>query len=264
MTTLQRIALGLEYCGKEWLGWQSQPCGRTVQDRLESALEKIVQAPVSVICAGRTDTGVHARHQVVHFETPQTRPLSAWVRGTNSHLPDSIAVLWAKAVPDEFHARFSARGRRYRYLLMNRPQKPGLLSGKVGWYHRPLDLQKMQLAARSLLGTHDFSAFRAAQCQAKSPIKTLLAANLSQRGEVISFEFAADAFLHHMIRNLVGTLVYIGAGREPVTWINHLLQQGNRQQAAPTFAPDGLYFLGPHYEAHWNLPTVDTDFFLPG
>jgi tRNA pseudouridine38-40 synthase len=251
---MKRIALGLEYDGSHSLGWQSQRGGHTLQDALESALAHINGHPSSVVCAGRTDTGVHALHQVVHFETNAIRPLSAWVRGVNSFLPNSLSVLWAKEVPADFHARFSARGRRYRYILLNRPQRPGLLSGKVGWYHRPLDLAAMQAAATLLLGEHDFSVFRAAQCQANSPVKTMLLAKVSQQGEYFYFDFVASAFLHHMIRNLVGTLVYIGSGREPASWINALLEMRDRRFAAPTFAPDGLYFLGPAYEEHWQLP----------
>jgi tRNA pseudouridine38-40 synthase len=251
---MKRIALGLEYDGAPWLGWQSQPCGQTIQDRLELALNQICGRVCTVICAGRTDTGVHAHHQVVHFETDVIRPMTAWVRGVNSQLPDSIAVLWAQAVSAEFHARFSARGRRYRYVLLNRPQRPGISAGKVGWYHRPLNLSLMQAAAQRLVGEHDFSAFRAAQCQAKSPVKTMQLVRISQLDDYFIFDFAASSFLHHMIRNLVGTLVYIGSGRKPINWINDLLNMKDRRLAAPTFSPDGLYFLGPAYEAHWQLP----------
>ena len=170
---VNRIALGVEYCGTPFRGWQSQAQGGTVQDALEFALGEIAGQHVGVICAGRTDAGVHASHQVVHFDTKVERPLSAWVRGVNSHLPDSVAVRWAQPVSGEFHARFSARGRRYRYLLLNRPQRPGLWQGRVGWYHGALDLALMQDAAGRLRGEHDFSAFRAAECQAKTPVKIL-------------------------------------------------------------------------------------------
>lgn len=256
LSSSKRIALGLEYDGRPWLGWQSQPCGRTIQDALESALGIIAGKTTPTICAGRTDTGVHATQQVVHFDTDTNRPLSAWVRGINSHLPDSIAVLWAQEVSADFHARFSARGRRYRYVLLNRPQRPGLLAGRVGWHHRPLDLSAMQAAAALLLGEHDFSAFRAAQCQAKSPVKQMHLAEVSQQGELFTFDFAASAFLHHMIRNLVGSLVYVGNGRESVDWFAHILAQRDRRIAAPTFSPDGLYFLGPAYETQWQLPAL--------
>lgn len=255
-----RIALGIEYCGSAFRGWQSQTNGRTVQDALESALAAIAGEPTASLCAGRTDAGVHALQQVVHFDAPVERPLTAWVRGVNSHLPDGVAVRWAHPVNDEFHARFSARGRRYRYLLLNRPQRPGLWQGRVGWFHGPLDLAKMQAACARLLGEHDFSAFRAAECQAKSPIKTMTHASVRQSGAMFVFDFEASAFLHHMVRNLVGSLVYIGKGAQAPEWVDTLLRMKDRKLAAPTFAPDGLYFRGPVYEAHWGLPNPEDDF----
>ncbi len=255
-----RIALGLEYCGSDFRGWQSQTNGRTVQDALESALLAIAGERIGVLCAGRTDAGVHAAQQVVHFETTVERPLTAWVRGVNSHLPAGVAVRWALPVSDEFHARFSARGRRYRYLLLNRPQRPGLWQGRLGWFHLPLDLPAMQDACGRLLGEHDFSAFRAAECQAKSPIKTMSHASVRQCGSMFVFDFEASAFLHHMVRNLVGTLVHIGKGAQPASWVDELLQMRDRKLAAPTFSPDGLYFRGPVYEPHWGLPDPDDDF----
>jgi tRNA pseudouridine38-40 synthase len=255
-----RISLGLEYCGSAFHGWQSQASGGTVQDALEFALGAIAGQPVGVVCAGRTDAGVHATHQVVHFDAPVERPLSAWVRGVNSHLPEGVAVRWAQPVADDFHARFSARGRRYRYLLVNRPQRVGLWHGRVGWYHGPLDLAAMQDGCGRLLGEHDFSAFRAAGCQAKTPIKSLWRADVRQCGSLLIFDFEASAFLHHMVRNLVGTLVYIGKGTQQPGWIEDLLRMQNRQLAAPTFSPDGLYFRGPIYEPHWGLPDPGDDF----
>ncbi|WP_153131403.1 tRNA pseudouridine(38-40) synthase TruA [Dechloromonas hortensis] len=255
-----RVALGLEYCGTGFRGWQSQAQGKTVQDALELALQAIAGCKVGVVCAGRTDAGVHASQQVVHFDAPVERPLTAWVRGVNSHLPDGVAVRWAQPVSDEFHARFSARGRRYRYLLLNRPQRPGLWQGRVGWFHGALDLALMQDAAGRLLGEHDFSAFRAAECQAKTPIKTLSRAEVRQCGSMFVFDFEATAFLHHMVRNLVGTLVYIGKGTQSPGWVDELLQARDRKLAAPTFSPDGLYFRGPLYEPQWALPDPDDDF----
>jgi tRNA pseudouridine38-40 synthase len=255
-----RIALGVEYCGTSFRGWQSQAGGGTVQDALEKALRGIAGLPVGVLCAGRTDAGVHATQQVVHFDAPVERPLTAWVRGVNSHLPDGVAVRWAQPVGEEFHARFSARGRRYRYLLLNRPQRPGLWQGRVGWFHLSLDLAAMRDASARLLGEHDFSAFRAAECQAKSPIKTMTHASVRQFGTLYVFDFEASAFLHHMVRNLVGTLVYIGKGAQPAGWVGELLQMRDRKLAAPTFSPDGLYFRGPVYEPHWGLPEGGDDF----
>ncbi len=255
-----RIALGLEYCGTRFRGWQSQAVGETVQDALEAALAAIAGQPVPTLCAGRTDAGVHAIQQVVHFDAPVERPVTAWVRGVNSHLPDGVAVRWAQPVDDEFHARFSARGRRYRYLLLNRPQRPGLWQGRVGWCHGELDLSAMQDACGRLLGEHDFSAFRAAECQAKSPIKTMTQASVRQCGAMFIFDFEATAFLHHMVRNLVGTLVYVGKGVQSSGWVDELLLMKDRKLAAPTFSPDGLYFRGPLYEPQWGLPTPADDF----
>lgn len=255
-----RIALGVEYCGTSFRGWQSQAGGGTVQDVLEAALYKIAGVPTGVLCAGRTDAGVHATQQVVHFDTAVERPITAWVRGVNAHLPDSVSVLWAVPVTDEFHARFSARGRRYRYLLLNRPQRPGLLQGQVGWFHGSLNLPAMQQAAARLMGEHDFSAFRAAGCQAKSPVKTMTHASVRQCGGLFIFDFEASAFLHHMVRNLVGTLVYIGKGAQQACWVDELLGMKDRKLAAPTFSPDGLYFRGPVYESQWGLPESADDF----
>lgn len=249
-----RIALCVEYDGASFRGWQTQPGGGTVQDALEKALSEIAGRRIGVVCAGRTDAGVHATAQIVHFDCDVDRPLSAWVRGTNTLMPPAIAVRWAHPVADEFHARFSARGRRYRYLLLNRPQRPGLAHGRAGWFHHPLDLEAMRSGAALLLGEHDFSAFRAAECQAKSPVKELREANISRSGETLIFDFEATAFLHHMIRNLVGSLVYVGKGSHPPEWIAELLACRDRRVAAPTFAPDGLYLSGVSYEAHWGLP----------
>jgi len=249
-----RIALGLEYDGHGYAGWQSQPEGNTLQDALEAALAIIAGEPLRVTCAGRTDAGVHAVGQVVHFDVAAQRPLSAWVRGVNSHLPTGMAVRWARAVSDRFHARNCARARRYRYLLLNRPQRPGLLAGRVGWFHQPLDVQVMQQAGRCLIGEHDFSAFRAAECQARSPVKIMHQVSIARQGECIVFDFCANAFLHHMVRNLVGALVFVGKGRRPVEWLAELLASGDRTQGAPTFAASGLYFVGPEYDPVWELP----------
>jgi tRNA pseudouridine38-40 synthase len=249
-----RIALCLEYDGRLFRGWQTQRGGGTVQDALEAALSEIACAPISVMCAGRTDAGVHATAQIVHFECAAERALSAWVRGTNTLLPDAVAVRWAHPVPDDFHARFSARGRRYRYVLINRPQRSALAHARAGWFHAPLDLPAMQAAAQRLVGEHDFSAFRAAECQAKSPVKTLREASVRAVGDYVLFDFEATAFLHHMVRNMVGSLVYVGKGKHSPAWIDELLLAGERKLAAPTFAPDGLYLSGVAYEAHWGLP----------
>jgi len=258
-----RIALGVEYEGSAFRGWQTQPAGGTVQDALEAALWRIAGVPIKVVCAGRTDAGVHATGQVAHFDTRAERPLSAWVRGVNTFLPATVAVRWAQPVADDFHARFSAYGRRYRYVLINRPQRLGVWHGHAGWYHHPLDVDAMQKAANLLLGEHDFSAFRAADCQAKSPVKTVRQATVRRSGDLLVFDFEAGAFLHHMVRNLVGSLVYIGQGKYPPAWIAELLAAADRRLAAPTFAAAGLYLVGVRYEARWGLP-ADEELFLPG
>jgi tRNA pseudouridine38-40 synthase len=249
-----RIALGVEYDGSQFYGWQSQAGGHTVQDVLQTALSSIANSPVTIIAAGRTDTGVHALEQVVHFDTGVDRPLSAWVRGVNALLPKSIAVLWAHAVPEEFHARFSAQARSYSYFLINRPVRSAVQHGKVGWFHAPLDVEQMRAAASYLLGEHDFSALRAAECQAKSPVKHLAQLDIARQGDNIVFDLSADAFLHHMVRNIVGCLVYVGKGKHPPQWMQQVLQGRERSHAAPTFAPDGLYLRHISYDAKWGLP----------
>lgn len=254
-----RIAIGVEYDGSPFCGWQSQADGQTVQDTLQRALSQIAGEPIAIIAAGRTDTGVHALEQVVHFDTQVERPLSAWVRGVNALLPDSIVVRWAHAVPDEFHARFSAHGRSYRYLLINRAVRPAIQAGKVGWFHAPLDVAAMQEAAQYLLGEHDFSAFRAAQCQAKSPVKHLHQLDIRRQGEMLIFDVSADAFLHHMVRNIVGCLVYVGKGKYSAEWLAEVLDSRERRLAAPTFAPDGLYLRRIQYEAKWGLPQMENN-----
>lgn len=251
-----RIALGVEYDGSEFNGWQSQADGRTVQDCIQQALGQIACEPVGIIAAGRTDTGVHALEQVIHFDTQTDRPLSAWVRGVNALLPCSIAILWAHPVPEEFHARFSAHGRSYQYVLINRPSRSAVHHGKVGWYHAPLDVVAMREAAQYLLGEHDFTSFRAAECQAKSPVKNLVQLDIRQQGDTIIFDLSANAFLHHMVRNIVGCLVYVGKGKHPPAWMKEVLDARQRKIAAPTFAPDGLYLRHISYEAKWGLPQI--------
>ena len=249
-----RLALGIEYDGSRFLGWQTQPEGGAVQDALESALAGIAGSAVSVTCAGRTDRGVHAREQVVHFDTGAERPDSAWVRGVNALLPDSLAVLWALRVVPDFHARYSARARTYRYVLLNRPVRPALAARHAGWFHSPLDVEAMRRAAAHLVGEHDFSAFRSAECQAKTPVRTLHSLQIERSGERIDFVLRANAFLHHMVRNIVGTLVYVGKGKHAASWTQELLASRNRSLAAPTFAAQGLYLEKVEYEPHWGLP----------
>lgn len=254
-----RIALALEYDGSRFLGWQSQPGGGTVQDALQGALAGIAGTAVQVTCAGRTDRGVHAREQIVHFDTAAERPESAWVRGANALLPESIAIQWARAVADDFHARYSAIARTYRFVLLNRPVRPALAARHAGWYHAPLDVDAMRRAAAALVGEHDFSAFRSAECQAKSPVRTLHALEVQAYGERIDFVLRANAFLHHMVRNIVGTLIYVGNGRHAPQWAREVLASRDRSRAAPTFAAAGLYLERVEYDERWALPSLARD-----
>ena len=257
-----RHALALEYDGRRFCGFQSQPSACGVQDAVETALASIAATPVRVTAAGRTDAGVHATSQIVHFDAEVSRPQTAWVRGVNARLPEAAAVLWCTPVSAEFHARFAALGRHYTYLLLNRPERPGLACGRVGWHHAPLDVEAMREATQYLHGTHDFSAFRAAECQAKSPVKTLRRLDVARSAAVVRFDFTADAFLHHMVRNIVGALVEVGAGRRKAAWISELLAAADRSRGAPTFASDGLYFVGADYDARFALPPTRRD--VPG
>jgi tRNA pseudouridine38-40 synthase len=249
-----RIAIGVSYDGRGFEGWQSQPSGKTVQDHLEAALSHVAAAPVRINGAGRTDTGVHALGQVAHFDCAADRPESAWVRGVNALLPDAIAVQWALPVSDEFHARFAAVARRYVYILYVHPVRPSLLAGRVGWYHAPLDLDAMRAAAAMLVGRHDFSAFRSSQCQAKTPQRNLTGFAIRAQGPYVIFEVTADAFLHHMVRNLVGCLLYVGKGAHPAAWIAQVLEGRDRKQAAPTISAGGLYLAQVRYADRWKLP----------
>ena len=251
-----RIALGISYSGSSYEGWQSQLSGNAIQDKLEGALGKFAAQPIRVNCAGRTDAGVHGLMQVVHFDTLLQRETASWVRGTNAFLPRDIAVQWAQVVPDEFHSRGSAIARRYAYVVLESAVRPSVEAGRVGWVYRPLNGEPMRQAALHLLGEHDFSSFRAAQCQAKSPVKTIQRIDITQRlgSSYWRFEFEANAFLHHMIRNIMGCLIAIGHGSHPPEWLLEVLAARSRNAAAPTFSPDGLYFLGPVYEKHYGLP----------
>ncbi len=249
-----RIALGLSYSGTGYEGWQSQLSGKTVQDQLEKALGKFAALPIRTLCAGRTDAGVHALMQVVHFDTALQRELASWVRGVNAFLPRDIAVQWAREVANEFHCRGSAISRRYAYVLLESPVRPSVEAGRVGWVYRNMDETAIRAAAAHLIGEHDFSSFRAAQCQAKSPVKNIARIDVSRQGPYWRFEFEANAFLHHMIRNIMGCLVAVGQGLQSPSWLAEVIAARNRDAAAPTFSPDGLYFLGPRYEDHYGLP----------
>ncbi len=249
-----RIALGIEYAGDGFEGWQSQAHGRTVQDRLERAVADIAGHAVRLHCAGRTDAGVHATAQVAHFDTLAVRPLSAWVRGVNNRLEGPVTVRWAVETAESFHARFAAQARRYRYILYNSATRPALLAGRVGWFHGALDEAAMAEATVALVGRHDFSAFRAAGCQAKSPVKHMHEARVCRDGAYLIFDFHANAFLHHMVRNLVGVLVEVGKGRVGADHVAQVLASCDRSRAAATFSPHGLYLCGVDYPSHWPLP----------
>jgi tRNA pseudouridine38-40 synthase len=249
-----RIALGLEYDGAAFTGWQTQPDGRGVQDALERALAAVAGAPVPTICAGRTDTGVHALDQVVHFEAAAVRPLTAWVRGVNRFLPPTVAVRWAREVPDVFHARFSAVRRTYDYWILADPVRAPLAHARTGWVFRPLDAGAMHEAAAALVGRHDFTSFRSAECQAPSPVRDLHELSVVRRGRLIRVRAGANAFLHHMIRNIVGTLVYVGLGRRDRAWVEEVLAARDRARAAPTFSPAGLYLVRVEYDPSFQLP----------
>ena len=251
-----RIALGIEYDGSPFCGWQSQPQKCGVQDALEAAIENICNHAVRIHAAGRTDTGVHALMQVVHFETDVIRPLTAWVRGVNAFLPSTVRVIWAHNVDSDFHARFSATQRHYQYWLINQPAASAIFADKAGWYHLPLDVSAMQAAAVYLQGEHDFSAFRASECQAKTAIRNLTTASVEKHGESIIFNFSANAFLQHQVRNMVGALIYVGNGKYPPEWINSLLAEKNRTLSPPTFSPSGLYLTGVVYDAKYQLPST--------
>jgi tRNA pseudouridine38-40 synthase len=249
-----RVALGLAYRGTAYHGWQSQPDGRTVQDHVERALAAFADRKVATVSAGRTDAGVHALNQVVHFDTVAERAEEAWVRGGNRYLPADIAIQWCRIVPDAFHSRANARGRRYAYVLLEARVRPALEAGHVGWTFRRLDGEAMRAAAQGLLGTHDFSAFRSSECQSPTPVKTLRAVAVARRGDYWRFDFDADAFLHHMIRNIMGALVTVGSGVRDAAWLAEVLAGRDRALGAATFSPDGLYFLGPYYDASHAIP----------
>lgn len=253
-----RIALGVEYDGTDFLGWQRLDRGRTVQGVLEQALSFVAAEPVEVTCAGRTDAGVHARCQVIHFDAPVERADRSWLLGTNSRLPGDVCVRWLQRVPDDFHARFSARARRYRYTLLNRAVRPALDARFVAWERLPLDAARMQQAARHLLGEHDFSAFRTVACQAPNPVRTIQMLDVTREGERIHVDIQANAFLHHMVRNIVGSLLPVGRGERDPDWVRNVLAGRDRTLAGPTAPSQGLAFLHPSYPAEWRLPVEVT------
>ena len=252
---VSRIALGVEYKGARYRGWQRQEDGvPSVQGALEKALSKVADEPISLMCAGRTDAAVHASGQVVHFDTTVERPLKAWIMGGNANLPADISVTWAKVMPAHFHARFSAMARRYRYVIYNDQIRPAHQAEEVTWNHRPLDVSRMREAARALVGTHDFTSFRAVQCQAKSPVKTVHHLKVIEHGRFIVLDIRANAFLHHMVRNFAGVLMTIGAGERPVEWAAEVLAARDRRAGGVTAHPYGLYLVRVEYPEEFELP----------
>lgn len=260
-----KIVLGLEYCGSQYCGWQSQSgnTNSSVQEYVESALSKVAAQPIKIYCAGRTDGGVHALLQVVHFETSVERSEYAWISGGNSQLPNDISILWCKKHVDDFHARFSAVSRSYRYIILNRKYRTGLFHNMVTWEHQYLDQVKMQLAAKFLLGRHDFTSFRATSCQAKHPIRTIKKLDIYRKNNFIIFEIQANAFLQHMVRNIVGVFIEIGNGKYDINWVSEVLAERDRRKAAKTAPPEGLYLLGPQYPEKYAIPVVETLCWLP-
>lgn len=253
---MTRIAVGVEYNGTPYCGWQYQDHSPSVQVDVEKAFSKVANHPVRVICAGRTDTGVHATEQVIHFDTTAERSEYSWVFGANANLPDAVSILWAKQISEEFHARFSAIRRRYRYVILNRRIRPALLAHRAVWEYRPLDEKLMSEAAAFLKGEHDFSSYRALACQAKSPVRTLYQLDVSRQGELIFLDLEANAFLHHMVRNIAGVLMTIGAGEQPPEWAKQVLEHCDRTLGGVTAPPGGLYLTGVDYPEEFDLPQL--------
>lgn len=255
---MQRFAIGIEFCGTDFRGWQTQQPGvYTVQETLEKALSKVANHPVIVHAAGRTDAGVHAINMVAHFDTDAVRPLRGWLMGTNTQLPKGIALNWMQPMGEDFHARFKACARRYRYVVYNAPVRPALLAGQVTHVYHSLNVDNMQRAVDKLVGIHNFNSFRAAACQSNQPVRHVSHARLFQHGAFLVLDIQADGFLHHMVRNIVGVLLEIGKGEQPVEWVDHLLAVQDRKEAAMTAAPDGLYFIQAYYPPQFQLPLVN-------
>ncbi len=251
-----RIALGIEYAGTHFCGWQYQPHARTVQGELQKAVSKVANHEIEVFAAGRTDTGVHALNQVVHFDTDAVREQRGWLLGINANLPKDVAVTWVRPVEHDFNARFSAVKRSYRYLILNRLSRSAVHHQRMWWHHHPIDIDRMRAAAEQLVGQHDFSAFRASECQAKSPIKTLDKIDISKQEDCIAVDVEARSFLHHMVRNLVGVMTAIGDGSRPVEWAGEVLRSADRSRGGITAPPDGLYLVDVRYPEQYSIPTV--------
>ena len=253
---MPRIALGIEYDGRSFCGWQTQMHARGVQSAVEEAISFVANHPIDVIAAGRTDTGVHAAIQVVHFDTESLRSERSWVLGTNANLPAQVSALWAREVPVSFHARYSAMSRSYRYFILNRQVRPALLADAVSWIREPLDHERMHTAAQHLVGTHDFSSFRAAECQSRTATRRLEYIQVRRKGELLCIDVTANAFLHHMVRNIAGVLIAVGRGDQAVEWVPQVLAARDRRSGGITAPPDGLYLAGIQYEGALNLPST--------
>lgn len=250
-----RYAACIEYDGSQYCGWQRQTHSSSVQSHVEAAFSKVADHDIAVVCAGRTDTGVHASYQIVHFDTIAERTLNGWLRGVNVHLPNDISCQWVKPVADEFHARFSAVKRSYRYIIDNRAARPALSAGKVTWEYRPLELELMQRAAKCLLGKHDFTSFRTVACQAKSPVREISVLTLSQQGNYLYLDITANAFLHHMVRNIAGVLITVGCSERSPDWALQVLNARDRCKGGVTAPPDGLYLTAVEYPKEFKLPS---------
>lgn len=252
-----RIAAAVEYCGSGFNGWQRVNQGRSVQQSVEDALSFVADEPVSVICAGRTDAGVHAHYQVIHFDTGVHREMHSWVLGANANLPDDVSLLWAKIVNDDFHARFSALKRAYTYAILNRPSRSALYNDQLTWEYRPLDDEAMGVAAAHLLGKHDFTSYRAQACQAHSPVREVFELSVRRQNNLILIHMQANAFLYHMVRNVAGVLIEIGCGKQDSDWTRRVLDARDRSVAAVTAPPNGLYLVDVLYPTHFEIPGAE-------
>lgn len=257
-----RVALQVEYNGWGYRGFQAQHGLTTIQDSLEKAISTVANEPINVFCAGRTDAQVHAYGQIVHFDTKASRPIHAWVRGVNRNLPEDIVIKSAHVVDEAFHARFSALSRRYRYVIYQHSLKSAMIQKRATWCYLPLDSEKMQLAVTHLLGEHDFSSFRSSQCMSQSAMRNVMAVSIIKKGNFILFEIEANAFLHHMVRNIVGSLLWVGLGKKEPIWFSELLAAKDRRLAAETAPPEGLYLLSVRYPENYSFPQLDSDFIL--
>ncbi len=253
---MPKYALGIEYDGTRYHGWQTQEDDvRSIQSEVELAISKVANYPTPVICAGRTDKGVHAVGQVVHFESDADRSLKNWLMGVNTELPDDIGIQWVREVGEDFHARYSAMARRYQYIILNRPVRSALYPHRMTWNYRPLDANKMHEAGQHLLGEHDFQSFRAAECQSRTPVREVIALNVHRQGELVLIDITANAFLHHMVRNIAGVLMTIGEGKQPAEWALDVLKAKDRTVASATAHPHGLYLVHVDYPSIYGLPS---------